>query len=80
MINYWANQNGKKRKVNDNSFVRYARTEDYISYVIIRHCMHRFMEQLGSYISIAFMSAIYCTVGFAMIKRVEATALEKIFG
>ncbi|MHB1393237.1 MAG: ABC transporter permease [Clostridia bacterium] len=36
--------------------------------------------QIGSYIRIAVMSAIYCAVGFSLIKRVEATVLEKIFG
>jgi ABC-2 type transport system permease protein len=37
-------------------------------------------EQVGSYISIAAMSALYCIVGFALIKRTESAALEKIFG
>jgi hypothetical protein len=36
--------------------------------------------QLGSYIKIVAMSAVYCVVGFMMIKRVESTILEKIFG
>jgi hypothetical protein len=36
--------------------------------------------QLESYIRLAAMSAVYCAVGFSLIKRVEAAALEKIFG
>jgi ABC-2 type transport system permease protein len=36
--------------------------------------------QVGSYIRIAALSAVYCIVGFSMIKRVESEALEKIFG
>ncbi|HYE82274.1 MAG TPA: ABC transporter permease [Clostridia bacterium] len=36
--------------------------------------------QTGSYVRIAVMSAVYCAAGFALIKRVESAALEKIFG
>ena len=36
--------------------------------------------QINSYIRIIAMSFIYCMVGFSIIKKVEATALEKIFG
>jgi len=38
------------------------------------------VAQMGSYIRIAAMSAVYCVVGFTLIKRVESAALEKIFG
>lgn len=38
------------------------------------------LAQTGSYIRIFSMSLIYCIVGFILIKKVEATALEKIFG
>lgn len=36
--------------------------------------------QLGNYARIAVMSIIYCVIGFSLIKRVEMTVLEKIFG
>ncbi len=36
--------------------------------------------QIGSYVRIAALSAVYCIAGFLMIKKVESAALEKIFG
>jgi ABC-2 type transport system permease protein len=54
-----------------------------LSLDIIRNSTLRGMSvfaQLGSYEQILIMSMIYCAVGFYLIKRVEATALEKIFG
>ena len=35
---------------------------------------------MGSYIEILLLSALYCIIGFSLIKKVEAVALEKIFG
>lgn len=54
-----------------------------ISLDIMRNSTLRGMtaaSQLGSYVRIIIMSAVYCTAGFALIKRVESAALEKIFG
>lgn len=54
-----------------------------VSLDIIRNSTLRGMTaaaQLGSYARISVMSAVYCTVGFSLIKRVESAALEKIFG
>lgn len=36
--------------------------------------------QAGSYMRIIAMSMVYCLVGFSLIRKVEASALEKIFG
>lgn len=36
-------------------------------------------EQLGQLIYLTLLSAVYCIVGFTLIKRVEKIALEKIF-
>lgn len=54
-----------------------------VSLDIIRNSTLRGMTaaaQLGSYVRIAAMSAVYCAVGFSLIKKVESAALEKIFG
>lgn len=37
-------------------------------------------EQVNNYLRIISMSFLYCVVGFSTIKKVEAVALEKIFG
>jgi ABC-2 type transport system permease protein len=37
------------------------------------------MEQLGSFTYLFLLSSLYCLAGFRLLKRVEVTALEKIY-